>query len=279
MALVLTDTARRLFAARDAGGASPVIDNIRIGTGTNYDAAPSAKGVTDTNPTIQAFAESDFSVNQRNIVLTIRVEERGALTATEIGFYDAGNLIFLWSTAGENIFVKAANTNAVVALGYTYMGSGVPTNLTGDVTINVPAKASRDTAVAGTDDDDYMTALRVKEAIDEFSQSFADDVTGADVWNKLRATLIANLREGEGINISDTSPTITLGAEDATTENKGVVELETTTETEGSGTSTKAATGAGVAAHYDSRWVEVANEAAYDALTDKDDSKHYWWPE
>ena len=58
---------------------------------------------------------------------------------------------------------------------------------------------------------------------------------------------------GEGINTSGSGSTVTIAAEEATTSNKGVVELATTAEVITGTDTVRAVTPAGVEAHYDSK--------------------------
>ena len=58
---------------------------------------------------------------------------------------------------------------------------------------------------------------------------------------------------GEGINTSGSGSTVTIAAEEATTSNKGVVELATTAEVITGTDTVRAVTPAGVEAHYDAK--------------------------
>ena len=189
MATVVTDLAESLFASRDTGGADVTIDNIRIGSTTSYDAVSTATALRDPNPEVFRGDAISLTSNQGNVVTSVPIDLEGALTGREVGYFSGNNLIILTSTAGQNVFVKAANTSAILSLVYEYFGTGSPTNLNTQVQINVPLKATRDVALAGTDNNAYMTSLRTKESIDE-------NVPDASVTDKGKIALLPTTTAG-----------------------------------------------------------------------------------
>ena len=166
MGIIITNRARTLYAARDAGQRSGVtIDSIQIGNTVAYDPDPAATALMDPTPNVIDMDGFDTTAAEPVVQLTTELNVDVAITGKEIGFFAGNELIFLWSDAGRNAFVKPEGEQAIITLLYSYEGQGTPTNLTPTVTITALVKASTTDAQTGTDDNKFMTALKTAQAI------------------------------------------------------------------------------------------------------------------
>lgn len=253
MAVVVTNTGKARFTARDAGGPNVIIDNIRIGSVTRYDAVATATAIRDTNPVILSMDDIDINASEGDsVTIAIEIIDNRAITATEVGFYSGNDLIILSASADRNQFVKAANTTSLYSLVYTYLGDGEPVDLSVTVTINVPMKATDALIDAKTDDTAYMTVRGVIKAIADNTEPLSG-LTPQELWAAVYPAIDDNFHEGEGIDITYSGTGVTFEAEDASVTNKGIVELETTTQTRDASQTDQAATGPGVKALVDHR--------------------------
>lgn len=165
MALTFTDLARNRFASRDLGGPDVFIDNVRVGATQAYDATGAETTLRDPGPARYDLERQSLTANQATVVINNPLDEGALLVAKEVGYFDGDDLIIVWSTAGEDVFRKAANARAILSLVYRYRGSGVPQDLTGDVNVTIPLKADDAIIDAGGDDERYMTIRGTVRAI------------------------------------------------------------------------------------------------------------------
>lgn len=165
MAIVFTDLARQRFAARDAGGADVMVDNVRIGNTVSYDATPNRVALMDPSPVRYNIGQVSLTANEAKVAINTSLDYAPAQRGREVGYFDGGDLLALWSTAGQNVFSKAANTRALLTLIYRYVGQGTPTELTADVNVSTLVKADDTVIDAATDDERYMTIRGVVRAI------------------------------------------------------------------------------------------------------------------
>lgn len=165
MAITFTKLAEQRFAARDAGGPEVHIDNVRVGNTVSYDATGDETALKDPRPVRYNLDQISLTANEGRVVSIVELDYAPAQRGQEAGFFDGNDLLIIWSTQGENVFLKAANTQAIISLVYRYRGRGTPTALEAVVNLAAPAKASRTVALQGQDDELYMTAYTTAQAI------------------------------------------------------------------------------------------------------------------
>ena len=162
MGIVFTDAGLQLFAQKHAAKEPLVVDEIQAGTltaATRYDATTDKASLLDNNPLI---LHTNFILNESgpNVLYSINFTSPGLLEADEVGIFSEGTLVLLSANAGSRLFTKAANSNALVNIGYPY-SNGVPNNPT--FRIQAMAIATPDQARAGNRNDVLMTPLLTKE--------------------------------------------------------------------------------------------------------------------
>ena len=135
MGSVFTDQALALMAAADVSGdhTHATAVGVRIGTlaaGDRYDATADRTALVDPTPMVFDMQAIDLVGSGPRVNYHVVIALLAALTGSEVGFYNAaGILLLLWADQADDVFVKAADTNALITVVYEYT-NGVPTGLT-----------------------------------------------------------------------------------------------------------------------------------------------------
>ena len=215
-----------------------------IGTATN---------VTFESTTVQ-LGDAYLTLNQGH--------DRQLPAATDAGWVvirseAEGNISVLWSEANDTfVFANVGNEDGTVAPANVPWGATVDilaggatfegnTSIAG--TLSIGTVAADDTiTVIGIDNSGVVKSISTTAIVASgLTFQYSDDGGAATA---LASSSTFTINAGEGLNASGSGSTLTLAAEDATTSNKGVVELATTTETNGLTDTARAVTPAGLAA-------------------------------
>ena len=188
MPAVFTDTGLALMAAADlAGGDDVVITEVRVGTlqaGDRYDAVATQTALVDATPTVLTGADINLTGSGPRVNYNVSIDSAPALTGSEVGFFTAaGELVIVWADQADDVFTKAADARALIAVVYEYT-NGVATGLS--VTLAANNFASQDEAEAGTSDTVIMSPLKTQQWWNALAFPFT----------KL-ASLVANQTEAE----------------------------------------------------------------------------------
>ena len=165
MPAVFTNTGLALMAAADLpGGDDVVITEPRVGTltpGERYDAVATQIALVDPTPTVLTGAAINLTGSGPRVNYNISIDSAPALTGSEVGFFTAaGELVIVWADQADDVFTKAADARALIAVVYQYT-NGVATGLT--VTLAANNFASQSEAEAGASDTVIMSPLRTQQ--------------------------------------------------------------------------------------------------------------------
>ena len=167
---------------------------------------------------------------------------------------------------GEYRQIDSASITSVFADGTSVLGDGSSANR---IRINfAPSSTSTSSTQA-------MTAQQIQQAINS-SANFA----GLAIATPTTADYVT----GVDVNDSNSRKRFSIGGilgliASASTTVKGLIEIATNRESVAGTDTVKAVPPAGVEAHFNAKWVEVADKAAYDALQNKDNTVIYYWEE
>ena len=186
----------------------------------------------------------------------------GTLTLGSVAADDTATVI---GVDGSGV-VKSISTSAIVASGMTFKYSddgGTATALAGSATLTINAgegltasgsgstitlvgedASTTNKGVASFATADFDVASGAVSLKDTVVKSITTDTAGGPL---IPAAHGFSILGGEGIDVTHSSTTITVAAENATTTNKGVVELATAAETNGLTDTARAVTPAGLA--------------------------------
>ena len=165
---VFTTAGLALFASKMAASETLIIDSIKVGSlaaQQRYNAHAGVVNLVDSRPLVLI---TDFTMNDSgpNVLVSFSITSSGELTANEVGLFSGTTLVLLWAKTGADLFVKGADTNALISLGFVF-SNGVPSNPDFTVSPNPIATAAQ--ARAGTSNDTLMTPLLTKTAIEAAS--------------------------------------------------------------------------------------------------------------
>ena len=262
MAAIFPLVARGAFAARDAGGPDVMANGLWIGRTERYEPSDTAVGLRDPNPIKLSFPATSLTANQGTVVLPVTVPSASAITGLEVGVFSDNTLLILWSEPARNVFVKAANVQAIISIVWEYLGEGTPGGLELSVNVNLPLKATATEVEAGLNNTKYVTPLGFKTALDAILGTvvhFADTAEAKAGTAEDRVMSPKRTREAIDDRVPTLRPYASKAEAEAGTAEDRVMSPKRNQE------------------HWDDSWVEVATEAAYDALTNKDISKIYYW--
>ncbi len=165
MAAVFTDTGLALMAAADLpGGEDVIITEVRVGTlnaGQRYEAAADRTALVDATPTVLSGDNINLTGSGPNVNYNVSVDSQPRLVGSEVGLFTAsGDMVILWAEQSRDVFVKAADARALIAILYSYV-NGVASGLS--ISLSAFAFASLAQARAATDNDVAMTPLRTQD--------------------------------------------------------------------------------------------------------------------
>lgn len=202
MGAVFTDVALALMAASDITG-TPVeatqVKYAQLPAGDRYDATSDAAALLNANPTVLDMDALDLAGSGPNVNYNISVQTMAAATGSEVGIFDAQDrLLILWANQADDVFVKAANTNALISIVYQYT-NGVPTGLTVTLQAAAIATPAQETA-------DEADALDTVLSTPKGRWSWWNNAVTAIAIGKLPLAAVGDLIRGTVVNIRLMTP-------------------------------------------------------------------------
>ena len=181
MGAVFTTAGLGLFQAAHTGGTALVVTSIQVGTlqaAQRYDAEAARAALVDPSPLVLTPGAAWSLVGSGpRVEYQISVTTAPALVASEIGLFVGSTLVALIANAGEDLFTKAEDAQALFTFGFE-ISNGTPGAVT--FTLNNTPIATQAQAEGGTENAVLMTPLRTEQYVDHRMATQAQAEAGTD---------------------------------------------------------------------------------------------------